>query len=48
MCHCRYPYDDYATSADFVHGAAGARPELTSRVHYAEPDFLLDGWLRAA
>ena len=48
MCHCRYPYDDYATSADFVHGAADARPELTTRVRHVEPDFLLDGWLRAA
>jgi len=48
MCHCRYPYDDYVTSADFVHGAADAMPELTARVHHVEPDFLLDGWLRAA
>ena len=48
MCHCRYPYDDYVTSADFVHGAAAAMPELSTRFHHAEPDFLLDGWLRAA
>lgn len=47
MCHCRYPYDDYVTSADFVHSAADARPELRARLHYAETDFLLDGWLRA-
>ena len=47
MCHCRYPYDDYATSADFVHGAAHAAPGLTARVHYMETDFLIDGWLRA-
>lgn len=47
MCHCRYPYDDYLTSADFVHSTAGARPELQARVHHTETDFLLDGWLRA-
>jgi SAM-dependent methyltransferase len=47
MCHCRYPYDDYATSADFVHGTAHAAPELHAALHYLEPDFLLDGWLRA-
>ena len=47
MCHCRYPYDDYATSADFVHSVAHAAPELAARVHYMEHDFLLDGWLRA-
>ena len=48
MCHCRYPYDDYVTSADFVHGAASAMPELTTRMHHVETDFLLDGWQRAA
>ena len=47
MCHCRYPYDDYATSADFVHGAAHAAPGLTAQVHYMETDFLIDGWRRA-
>jgi SAM-dependent methyltransferase len=47
MCHCRYPYDDYATSADFVHSVAHATPELAARVHCMETDFLLDGWLRA-
>jgi SAM-dependent methyltransferase len=47
MCHCRYPYDDYATSADFVHSVAHATPELAARTHYRETDFLLDGWLRA-
>ena len=47
MCHCRYPYDDYATSADFVHSVAHAAPELAARVHHMENDFLLDGWLRA-
>ena len=47
MCHCRYPYDDYATSADFVHGAAHAAPGLKSHMHHVENAFLLDGWLRA-
>jgi len=47
MCHCRHPYDDYLTSADFVHGAAHAAPQLAACVHHAETDFLIDGWLRA-
>ena len=47
MCHCRYPYDDYATSADFVHGTAHAAAQLKARMHYAQTDFLIDGWLRA-
>lgn len=48
MCHCRHPYDDYVTSADFVHGAAHAAPELSPIVQHVETEFLLDGWLRAA
>lgn len=48
MCHCRHPFDDYVTSAGFVHDTAHAAPELTALVHHMETDFLLDGWLRAA
>ena len=47
MCHCRHPYDDYLTSAEFVHGVAHAAPQLTACVHHMETDFLIDGWLRA-
>lgn len=47
MCHCRHPYDDYLTSADFVHATAHAAPQLNACVHYLESDFLIDGWLRA-
>ncbi len=47
MCHCRHPYDDYLTSADFVHGAAHASARLAPAVHHVETDFLIDGWLRA-
>lgn len=47
MCHCRHPYDDYITSADFVHGAAHASAQLAPCVHHMETDFLIDGWLRA-
>ena len=46
MCHWRHPFDDRLATTDAVHDAAHAAPELTSRLHHVEPDFLCDGWLR--
>ncbi|RAJ39990.1 nodulation protein S (NodS) [Kitasatospora sp. SolWspMP-SS2h] len=46
LVHWRHPVPDHARSAEAVHGQARAHPGLVRIAAHAEPDFLLDVFVR--